>query len=91
MADIVIKVVMGSVILLMLGVGLTVSFRQVLDVAKRLRLVGLGMLANFAIVPALTYLCIAWLPMSSDIKIGIMLMAAAPGPAAMLRVALQMW
>ncbi|MBW2642993.1 MAG: bile acid:sodium symporter, partial [Deltaproteobacteria bacterium] len=42
------------------------------------RIVVLGVLANFLIVPLLIYLCIVWLPLSADIKIGIMLMAAAP-------------
>jgi BASS family bile acid:Na+ symporter len=69
---------MGSVMLLMLGAGLNIEFRQVIDLAKRFRLVVLGVLANFLVVPLLIYLCIAWLPFSPDIKIGIMLMAAAP-------------
>ena len=74
----IIKVIMVSVMFLMLGAGLNIEFRQVFDLAKRFRLVVLGVLANFLIVPLLIYLCIAWLPFSPDIKIGIMLMAAAP-------------
>ena len=74
----IIKIVMVSVMLLMLGAGLNIEFRQVIELFKRLRIVVLGVLANFLIVPLLIYLCIAWLPLSADIKIGIMLMAAAP-------------
>jgi predicted Na+-dependent transporter len=74
----IIKVIMVSVMFLMLGAGLNIEFRQVIDLAKRLRIVVLGVIANFLIVPLLIYLCIAWLPFSPDIKIGIMLMAAAP-------------
>lgn len=74
----IIKVIMVSVMFLMLGAGLNIEFRQVIDLFKRLRIVVLGVLANFLIVPLLIYLCIAWLPFSPDIKIGIMLMAAAP-------------
>ena len=74
----IIKIIMMSVMFLMLGAGLNIEFRQVIELFKRFRLVVLGVLANFLIVPLLTYLCIAWLPFSADIKIGIMLMAAAP-------------
>ena len=74
----IINIIMGSVMFLMLGAGLNIEFRQVIDLAKRFRLVVLGVLANFLVVPLLIYLCIAWLPFSPDIKIGIMLMAAAP-------------
>lgn len=73
-----IKIVMGSVTLLMLGAGLKIEFRQVIDLTRRFRLVVIGVLANFLVVPLLIYLCIAWLPLPPDIKIGIMLMAAAP-------------
>ena len=66
----IIKIIMMSVMLLMLGAGLNIEFRQVFDIFKRFRLVVLGVLANFLIVPLLTYLCIAWLPFSPDIKIG---------------------
>ncbi len=74
----IIKVIMVSVMFLMLGAGLNIEFRQVIQLVKQLRIVVLGVIANFLIVPLLIYLCIAWLPFSPDIKIGIMLMAAAP-------------
>jgi len=72
------KVVMVSVIFLMLGVGLSTAFGQVIAVARQVRLIGMGVLANFIVVPVLIYLNLVWLPLSSDVKIGIMLMAAAP-------------
>ena len=72
------KVVMVSVIFLMLGVGLSTAFGQVIAVARQVRLIGIGVLANFIVVPVLIYLNLVWLPLSSDVKIGIMLMAAAP-------------
>jgi BASS family bile acid:Na+ symporter len=78
MANFAINVVMGSVIFLMLGVGLKTPFGQVLDVARQFQLVARGILANFLIVPALIYLVLVWVPLSPDVKIGIMLMAAAP-------------
>ena len=74
----VMKVVMASVIFLMLGVGLNTAFGQVIAVARQVRLIGIGVLANFIVVPALIYLSLVWLPLSPEVKIGIMLMAAAP-------------
>ena len=74
----IIKIIMVSVMFLMLGAGLNIEFRQVFQLVKRLRIVVLGVIANFLIVPLLIYLCIKWLPFSPDIKIGIILMAAAP-------------
>lgn len=71
-------IVMGSVVFLMLGVGLRTPFGQILDVFKQVRLVLIGLLANFLVVPVLIYLTLVWLPLSPDVKIGIMLMAAAP-------------
>lgn len=78
MSEYIIKVVMFSVMLLMLGAGLTIEIKQIVELAKRIRLVVVGVLANFLVVPLIFYLCIAWLPISADIKIGMMLMASAP-------------
>jgi predicted Na+-dependent transporter len=78
MGEYIIKVVMFSVMLLMLGAGLTIEIKQIVELAKRIRLVVVGVLANFLVVPLIFYLCIAWLPISADIKIGMMLMASAP-------------
>lgn len=78
MGEYIIKVVMFSVMLLMLGAGLTIEIKQIVELGKRIRLVVVGVLANFLVVPLIFYLCIAWLPISADIKIGMMLMASAP-------------
>lgn len=70
--------VMGSVICLMLGVGLQTSFGQVIEVVKKVQLVARGVIANFVVVPALIALALIWVPLSPHVKVGIMLMAAAP-------------
>ena len=44
------KVVMVSVIFLMLGVGLRTAFGQVIAAARQVRLIGLGVAANFVVV-----------------------------------------
>jgi BASS family bile acid:Na+ symporter len=69
---------MVSVILLMLGVGMGTSFRQVADAVRQFGIVVRGVLANFLVTPVLIYLVLLSLPLPSDVKIGIMLMAAAP-------------
>ena len=70
--------VMVSVILLMLGVGMGTSYRQVVDAVRQFGLVLRGVLANFLVAPVLIYLVLLSLPLTPDVKIGIMLMAAAP-------------
>jgi BASS family bile acid:Na+ symporter len=72
------NVVMGSVILLMLGVGLRTAFADIALVARQPRPLLLGLLANFLVVPLFIYLGLCFLPLPPDVKIGIMLMAAAP-------------
>ena len=63
--------IMTSVILLMVGVGLSTPFGQVVAVAKRFQLVARGLVANFIVSVLLIYLSILWLPISPDINIGI--------------------
>jgi len=78
MADYLTTVVLISVIFMMLGVGLKTSLREVLEVAKRVGLVTRGVLANFVVVPILVCLSLPWLPLAPEVKLGILLMAAAP-------------
>jgi BASS family bile acid:Na+ symporter len=78
MADYLTTVVLISVIFMMLGVGLKTALQEVLDVARRLGLVARGVIANFVIVPVLIFLCLTWLPLGPEVKLGILLMAAAP-------------
>jgi BASS family bile acid:Na+ symporter len=78
MADYLTTVVLISVIFMMLGVGLKTALQEVLDVARRVGLVSRGVLANFVIVPVLVCLSLIWLPLAPEVKLGILLMAAAP-------------
>ncbi len=91
MANIVINVVMGSVMLLMIGAGLSISLSEVLKVLRNFQLVTIGVLANFVVFPILAYVTIQVLPLSTEVAIGIMLMAAAPiapmAPAPFVEVA----
>jgi BASS family bile acid:Na+ symporter len=78
MADHLTTVVLVSVIFMMLGVGLKTALQEVLDVARRVGLVARGVTANFVIVPILVCLSLIWLPLAPEVKLGILLMAAAP-------------
>jgi BASS family bile acid:Na+ symporter len=69
---------MTSVILLMLAVGLRTEFGQVVAVAKNARLMSRGLIVNFIVTPVLLFVSVRWLPIPIDVKIGVMLMAAAP-------------
>ncbi len=78
MTDYLTTVVLISVIFMMLGVGLKTTLREILDVARRVGLVARGVLANFVVVPILIFLSLLWLPLAPEVKLGILLMAAAP-------------
>lgn len=78
LADLMIKVVLVSVVFLMLGVGLRTAFGEVVAVGRRVPLVLRGVLANFLVFPALVVAVLLLLPLAPEVKIGIMLMAAAP-------------
>lgn len=71
-------IIMISVALLMLGVGMGISCSRLVDAFKQFGIIIKGILANFLIVPLLVYFLLLILPLPSDVKIGIMLMAAAP-------------
>ncbi len=70
--------VMGSVVLLMLGVGLGIRLKDILAVTRQYRLVARGLLANFVVVPVLICLGLMFLPLPFYVKVGLLLMAAAP-------------
>lgn len=76
--EIVKYLLLGSVMLLMLGVGLRTPFAEVINVAKRFGLVLRGVLANFLVVPLLFYLALQYLPFRPDVVIGLLIMAAVP-------------
>jgi len=78
MAIIVKYTVMTSVILLMLAVGLRTPFSQVRQVVQNRSLLMRGLAANFVVAPLLIYVSMYWLPVAAEVKMGIMLMAAAP-------------
>jgi BASS family bile acid:Na+ symporter len=78
MAIIVKYIVMTSVILLMLSVGLRTPFSQVRQVVQNRSLLMRGLAANFVVAPLLMYVSMYWLPVAPEVKMGIMLMAAAP-------------
>jgi BASS family bile acid:Na+ symporter len=77
-AEFIKSVVMVSVMFLMLGVGLKTTIRSVIDVARQVGLVTRGVVANFVVIPVLICLSLIWLPLAMEVKIGILLMAAAP-------------
>ncbi len=78
MEAIIIKVIMISVMFLMLGVGLNITFSEVLDILRQYKLVLIGILANFIVIPLIGYIGMTYLPLEPYVKVGIMLMVAAP-------------
>ncbi len=78
MAGLFIKVILVSVMFLMLGTGLKITFREVIVVARNLKLVLLGVVSNFVVIPLFAFIGMTYLPLEPLVKVGIMLMAAAP-------------
>ncbi len=63
----------------MLSVGLTYTLRQIVGPLRRARLVALGLLANFVLVPAWGLLVTWLLQLDEPYRVGILLVAAAAG------------
>ena len=63
----------------MMGMGLGLKFRQVLDPLRNVRRVAIAILANFILVPLLCWLLTLMLPLSDGFRIGLMLLAAGAG------------
>lgn len=78
MTHIFIKIVMVSVMFLMFGVGLNITFREILEILQKYKLILIGILVNFILLPVIAYIGMTYLPLEPFVKVGIMLMVAAP-------------
>ncbi len=67
-----------SIMSLLLGVGLSVPFANVLAVATQYHLVARGLLANFVIVPCVLTLVLQFVPVGPDVVIGLLILATVP-------------
>lgn len=67
------------VISAMLSIGLEVTGRQVVDALRDRGLIGRALLANLVLVPVLGLVLVRLFPMSPDVQIAVLLLAAAPG------------
>lgn len=67
--------VIGS--MLALGLGLTMP--QIIDPLRNVRRVVLALLANFVLVPLVTYLILQAVPVAEGVRIGLVLLATAAG------------
>ena len=75
--------VVGS--MLSLGLGLTMS--QIINPLRDVRRVTFALLANFVLVPFLTWLILKGIPLDSGTKIGLILLATAAGAAFLPKLA----
>lgn len=78
MADVANGLMLVSLMCLLLGVGLRTAFGAVFAVARQYRLVLRGLVANFVIVPLVFFLALRGLPVSPDVVIGLLVLAAVP-------------
>jgi BASS family bile acid:Na+ symporter len=63
----------------MLGIGLEVTGRQILQALRDPGLVGRALVANVVLVPLLGLVLVRLVPMSPDVAAGLLILAAAPG------------
>lgn len=78
MADVANGLMLVSLMCLLLGVGLRTTSGAVFAVARQYRLVLRGLVANFVIVPLVFFLALRGLPVSPDVVIGLLVLAAVP-------------
>lgn len=63
----------------MLAMGMSLTIAQILQPLRNARLVILGLLANFVLVPGLAYLILRILPLDPSLQIGLILLSTAAG------------
>jgi len=73
----------------MLGMGASLTMPMILQPLKNARLVILALVANFILVPALAYLITVVLPMSQDLKTGLIVLGCAAGAPFLPKLAQQ--
>lgn len=78
MAALINSLILISIMCLLLGVGLSVSFGQLRAVTSRYPLVLRGLIANFVVVPCVLTLALQGVSLGPDIAIGLLVMAAVP-------------
>ena len=63
----------------MLGLGLGLTMPQIVEPLRNLRRVALALVANFVLVPFLTWLILKGMPLDTGTKLGLVLLATAAG------------
>src|SRR4030095_5860971 len=67
------------VVVYMISVPLETTGREILHTLANLKLMGRALLANFVIIPILGFIIARYLDLPSEIRIGFLLLAMAPG------------
>jgi BASS family bile acid:Na+ symporter len=67
------------VAVVMISIGLRVSSGELLDILRNRTLFARTLLANCVLIPAIGFLLISIFPLTPDVRIGILLLAAIPG------------
>jgi len=68
-----------TLIVMMLRIGLGVAIAEVVETATNLRLVTLGLLANYICIPALTVALLSVLHVKPIVSVGFLILAVCPG------------
>ena len=65
--------------LVMYGIALDIEVKQFKELVRTPKLVFVGLLSQFILLPALTYLFVLWMKPSPSVALGLFLVAACPG------------
>lgn len=69
----------GTVILTMLALGFKMTTAQVLGAFKDVKVLLIALIANVIIIPIAVAAILYYVPVDSDIKVGILILAIMPG------------
>ncbi|MFO0946749.1 MAG: bile acid:sodium symporter [Planctomycetota bacterium] len=68
-----------QVVLVMLGMGMTISPAEFMAIARQPRSLFVGCLCQFLLAPVLTWITISLIPLDAGISVGLLLISAMPG------------
>jgi len=68
-----------ALVAIMLSIGMTVKFEQLLASARQVRLVALGLIANFVLVPLVTVGLLYGVQPAPPVSVGFLILAVCPG------------
>lgn len=74
--DLAIRIILA---LIMLGVGMSINLRDFKAIVRRPKALGVGLVSQMVALPVFAILLVWWSPLSSEFKMGIIILSLCPG------------